>query len=159
MREHVKNRALLLFLLLIPYVSNAQNYIQVGPAVYPLGAWGMELVGDIRIVNITPGLSLGGGVMGIINKMITHDEPTPGKSVRGVYVAPQVNLRYSFTRVFDCYFRGGVGWIGSKKETENNRGKIMFNGMLGVGLSIGPHLGFYTEIGLPFSSIGVRLAL
>jgi len=154
----VMKRLLLFLLLLIPFVSKAQNYVQAGPSVYPMGSWGAEIVGDFKVTDITPKLSFGIGVMAFASSGKTHEEPTPDQTVREYYGAPQLNLRYSFSRVFDIYLRGGAGWYGSKKEEGDLISKFMANGMVGAGFSLLPFLGLYAEIGLPFSSLGVRFA-
>ena len=74
-------RLLLFLLLLIPFVSKAQNYVQAGPSVYPMGSWGAEIVGDFKVADITPKLSFGIGVMAFASSGKTHDEPTPDQTV------------------------------------------------------------------------------
>lgn len=152
-------RLVVLLLLLLPFASKAQSYIHIGPAVYPMSAWGGEIVGDFGVVHFTPSLSLGVGAMAFGNISETHDEPDPGKKVYGMYAAPQVSLRYAFTDRFNGYLRGGAGWMGDKKEGADLNGRFMYNAVAGLGLSLGSHFGFYVEGGLPFSSIGLRFAL
>lgn len=145
--------------ILIPLASNAQNYIHIGPAVYPMSAWGGEVVGDFGLAHITSNLSFGLGAMAFGNTMKTHDEPDAGKRVYGVYVAPQVSLRYAFTDSFNAYLRGGAGWYGSKKEGADLNNNFIYNAVAGLGLSLGSHFGFYVEGGLPFCSFGLRFGL
>ena len=76
-------RIIVLLLLLLPFASNAQSYIHAGPAVYPMSAWGGEVVGDFGVAHFTPSLSLGLGAMAFGNMMTTHDEPDAGKKVYG----------------------------------------------------------------------------
>lgn len=152
-------RIFILLLLLLPLVSNAQSYFHIGPAVYPMSAWGGEVVGDFGVAHFTPNLSLGLGAMAFGNMTKTHDEPDAGKTVNGVYIAPQISLRYSFTDNFNAYLRGGAGWHGSKKEGADLNNKFLYNAVAGLGLSLGSSFGLYIEGGLPFSSIGLRFAL
>ena len=152
-------RILIFLLLLLPLASNAQSYLHIGPAVYPMSAWGGEVVGDFGVAHFTPNLSLGLGVMAFGNMTKTHDEPNAGKPVYGVYVAPQVSLRYAFTDSFNAYLRGGAGWQGNKKEGADLNNKFLYNAVAGLGLSLGSSFGLYIEGGLPFSSIGLRFAL
>lgn len=149
-------KCLLLFLLLYPLISGAQSFIQVGPAAYPMGAWGGEVVGDFHVANLASKLSFGVGAMAFGNLSETHDEPDPGKQVGCVYVAPQVGLHYLISSKFDLYLRGGAGLLAEKKEDNEMNKKFMYNGVLGAGLSIWPHVGIYAEGGLPFSSAGLR---
>lgn len=146
-------------LLLLPFVGKAQSYIQLGPAVYPMSAWGAEAVGDFTIVGSDTGLSLGLGAMAFANISKTHDEPDAGKMVNAFYAAPQLSVRYGFSEKFYAYLRGGAGWAGDKKEGSDMNNKFMFNAAAGVGLSLGRHVGIYAEGGLPFCSFGLRFAL
>ena len=152
-------KRIVILLLLLPLASHAQSFIHMGPAVYPMSAWGGEVVGDFGVAHITPNLSLGLGAMAFGNISKNHDEPASGKRVYGVYAAPQVSLRYAFTDRFNGYLRGGVGWLGSKKEGADLNSKFLYNAVAGLGLSFGSHFGLYVEGGLPFSSIGLRFAL
>lgn len=152
-------RLVVLLLLLLPLVSNAQSFFHIGPAVSPMSAWGGEVVGDFGVAHFTPKLSLGVGAMAFGNMMKRHDEPDAGKKVYSLYAAPQVSLRYAFTDSFNCYLRGGAGWYGSKKEGADLNHQFLYNAVAGLGLSLGSHFGFYLEGGLPFSSIGLRFAL
>ena len=152
-------KIVILLLILLPFAANAQSYIYVGPAVYPMSAWGGEVVGDFGVAHFTPNFSLGVGAMAFGNMMTRHDEPDAGKKVYGLYAAPQVSLRYAFTDNFNCYLRGGAGWYGSKKEGVDLNNKFLYNAVAGLGLSLGSHFGFYLEGGLPFSSVGLRFAL
>ncbi|MBQ6254711.1 MAG: hypothetical protein IJK05_08715 [Bacteroidales bacterium] len=155
----MKRILILSLLLLLPLASGAQNYIHIGPAVYPLSSWGGEVTGDFGVANFTPKLSLGLGVMAFGNMTKTHDEPDEGKKVYRMYAAPQVSLRYAFTDSFNAYLRGGAGWFGSKKEGADVVNGFMYNGVAGLGLSLGSHFGLFIEGGLPFSAIGFRFAL
>ena len=152
-------KIVILLLILLPFASKAQSYIHVGPAVYPMSAWGGEVVGDFGVAHFAPNFSLGVGAMAFGNVVTTHDEPDAGKKVYGMYAAPQVSLRYAFTDSFNCYLRGGAGWYGSKKEGADLNNQFLYNAVAGLGLSVGPHFGFYLEGGLPFSSVGLRFAL
>ena len=148
-------RILILLLLLLPLVSNAQSYLHIGPAVYPMSAWGGEVVGDFGVAHFSQKLSLGVGAMAFGNMMKTDSDD----KAYGVYVAPQASLRYAFTDSFNVYFRGGAGWCGSKKESADLNNKFLYNAVAGFGLSLGSNIGLYLEGGLPFSSIGLRFAL
>ena len=152
-------RIVLLLLILLPLASRAQNFIHVGPAVYPMSAWGGEVVGDFGVAHFTPNLSLGVGAMAFGSLSKTHDEPDAGKKLFQVYAAPQVSLRYAFTDRFNGYLRGGAGWVGSKKEGADIHGQFLCNGVAGLGLSLGKHFGLYVEAGFPYSSLGLRFAL
>ena len=152
-------RIVVWLLLLLPFAAKAQSFIHVGPAVYPMSAWGGEIVGDFGVAHITPSLSLGVGAMAFGNVSTRHDEPDSGKKVYGIYAAPQVSLRYAFTDRFNGYLRGGAGWMGSKKAGADLQGQFLYNAVAGLGLSLGSHFGLYIEGGLPFSSLGLRFAL
>lgn len=158
MNQAMKRIALLL-LILLPLASRAQSFIHVGPAVYPMSAWGGEVVADFGVAHFTPNLSLGVGAMAFGSLSKTHDEPDAGKKVCQVYAAPQVSLRYAFTDRFNGYLRGGAGWVGNKKEGADLKGQFLYNGVAGLGLSLGDHIGLYLEGGLPYSSLGLRFAL
>lgn len=148
---------LLIVLLLLPFVCNAQSYVQFGPGFYPMSAWGAEMVGDFQVAHFTPEFSLGVGAMTFVNTYISDEEPNSGKRVTSAYLAPQIGLHYSFTSIFDCYLRGGAGLAAVKGNKITSR--FLYNGVLGVGLSIWPHIGLYAEAGLPFSSLGLRFSL
>lgn len=155
----MKKHFLIVLLLLLPIVCNAQSHVKVGPAVYPMGALGAQLIADFQVAHFTPKFSLGVGAMTFANTYIVNEEPNAGKRVSSAYLAPQVGLQYSFTSRFDCYLRGGAGLIANKVTGNKISSRFLYNGVLGVGLSIWPHVGFYAEGGLPFSSVGVRFAL
>lgn len=151
---------LLIVLLLLPLVCNAQSYVQVGPAIYPMSGLGADLIGDFQVAHFTPKFSLGVGAMAFANTFYSDQEPNLNKRITSAYLAPQVGLHYSITSKFDCYLRGGAGLIAIKATGNKiSSGRFMYNGVFGVGLSIWSHVGFYAEGGLPFSSVGVRLAL
>lgn len=143
---------------MLPLMSRAQNYVQVGPTVYPMSAWGAGLVGDFRVVNLAPKLTFGIGAMAVANASKTHDKPNVGKRIISLYVAPQVGLHLAFSSKFDGYVRGGAGWVANIAEGKKTSGQFMYNGVLGAGLSLCPYLGLYAEAGLPFSSLGLRFA-
>lgn len=152
-------KVVFIILLLLPFVGKAQSYIQLGPAVYPMSAWGAEAVGDFTIAGSDTGLSLGLGAMAFASTSKTHDEPDAGKRVNEFYAAPQLSVRYGFSEMFNIYLRGGAGWMGDKKEGSDLSSKFMYNAAAGVGLSLGRHVGLYAEGGLPFCSFGLRFAL
>lgn len=152
-------RLLVLLFVLLPIAANAQSYIHVGPAAYPMNAWGAVVIGDFQVASLAPRLTLGFGAMAFGNTTKTHDEPDPGKRVNAIYAAPQLSLRYAFTDKFNGYLRGGAGWLGTKKEGADLVNDIWYNGVAGLGLSLGSRFGLYIEGGLPFSSVGVRFKL
>lgn len=151
-------RFLLLLLVLVPFVAKAQSYIQIGPAFYPMSAWGGVAVADFKIIGGNTGLSMGVGAMAFANTSRTHDEPDAGKRINEFYAAPQVSIRYGFSEIFNIYLRGGVGWLGDKKEGADLNNNFLFNAEAGLGLSLSRHVGLYLEGGLPFSSLGLRFA-
>lgn len=152
-------KLVVVLLLLLPLAVNAQSFIHIGPALFPMTAWGGEVVGDFGVAHFTPNLSLGVGAMAFGNITPTQTGPDVETKVYAVYAAPQVSLRYAFTDRFDAYLRGGAGWYGNKKEGSYWNNKFMYNGVAGLSLTLGSHFGFYLEGGLPFSSIGLRFTL
>lgn len=152
-------RFFIILLVLVPFAAKAQSYLQIGPAVYPMSAWGGEAVADFKIIGGNTGLSMGIGAMAFASASKTHDEPDAGKRVNEFYAAPQVSVRYGFSERFNIYLRGGAGWLGDKKKGADLNNKFLFNAEAGLGLSLSRHVGLYLEGGLPFSSLGLRFAL
>ena len=152
-------KVVFIILLLLPFVGKAQSFIQIGPAVYPMSAWGAEAVGDFTVAGSNTGLSLGLGAMAFANILKTHDEPDAGKMVNTFYAAPQLSVRYGFSEKFNVYLRGGAGWAGDKREGSDINSKFMYNAAAGFGLLLSRHIGIYAEGGLPFCSLGLRFSL
>ena len=152
-------KILILLSVLLPITSRAQSYLQFGPAVNPMSAWGAEIIGDFKVVNLTSDLSLGLGAMAFASTSKTHELPEEGKRVNAFYAAPQLSMRYAFSDKFNCYLRGGAGWLGDRKEGSDLISHFMCNAVAGAGLFFGERVGIYAEAGLPFSSIGLQFKL
>ena len=158
MKKHIfmKKHIVLFILLFVGMTAGAQNFIQIGPTVYPMSKWGASVSGDFKVADLGSRLSFGLGAFAYGNMFkASEDSPNPRKKLNELYVAPQASLHCMFTKGWDGYLRGGAGALFTNAQDN----KFLYNVALGTGFTIGNLIGLYVEAGLPFSSVGLRFSL
>ena len=151
----MKRTLLSLFVSLCCLTGFAQNTVSFGPSTVPMSKWGANAFGDFKVLSLGSRASVGLGafVFGDIVKA-SEDSPNPGKTIKELYLAPQLSVHYQLSGRWDSYLRGGPGWF-----FMDNKNDFLFNIELGTRFALNDRWGLFAEVGLPFSSIGVSIAL
>jgi hypothetical protein len=145
------------FIILLFWSFNlfAQNELSLGSAVFINTGWGANVTGDFKVAPIGSKAHLAAGAYLFGYQFTSHELPHDGEKFIEFYAAPQASVHYHFTDNFDCFLRGGPGWLFSN----GRKSRFLLNAELGASLSFSKHVGARIELGLPFSSLGLTFRL
>lgn len=136
----------------------AQNDLSLGIAASPMtSSYGIAASGDFKLISIGSKSHIGvGGIVCGLSRSDVDNQGTDKKST-DFYVAPQAGLHYNLTKDFDCFLKGGAGWVFSNRSKTG--GFFSYNFAVGTSCYFSRIVGLRVAIGLPYSVIGVTFRL
>ena len=152
------NRIFLILMIFLSYLNLlAQNDLSLGIAAAPMTSYGILASGDFKLISIgsKSHIGIGGELCG--RNYTAVDNQVADKKCKDLYVAPQAGFHYHLTSDFDCFLKGGAGWMFSNRSKTG--GFFSYHFAIGSSWYFSKRVGLRVELGLPYSVLGVALRL